>query len=611
MSFLVRIREADAAAQFVEVDTASFWIGAGPGSGAVELAVPELRGPLVEVRGSPAAIEVRAEPGLPIEVEAAGCRIGARYEPILEGEPLRVGTFWIDVQWRESEPVLTSLDTAALVPHSSSEDLAQWFESLMALADRLDGVRDLDELVCTTLEAVLKTTGADRCYVAIDSVGEEPGEWFQSHVGGNQEFGVSRSLIKRVRSSEGVVFVPESSSDPEVAGLLSVRREGISSSLAVPLRALGGSVGVLYADCIEPGRSLRPADFQKAALLGRMLAGAIGNRKLVRSVLDRDLPLALRSRSPACKDMIEQARLFAPTDYTILIRGETGAGKEVMARGLHELSNRASGPFVAVNCAAIPTQLMESELFGHVKGSFTGAVTDREGFFVAAQKGTLFLDEIGDMEIDLQAKILRALEAREVTPVGGSKNVPVDVRILAATHRDLEGMVEAGDFREDLYYRLRELEVRIPPLRERPEDILQLAEQFVAEAAAELSVRSPSLAPDAVRLILEHSWKGNVRELRHAVRTALLRARTGELRAEHLELAQSRVTASSSDTSSTEPQEDDSTSWKERLDEQEREALRRTLEQAGGNLTKAAAAFGLARTTYRERLLRFGLLPKS
>ncbi|MCA8971868.1 MAG: sigma-54 factor interaction domain-containing protein, partial [Planctomycetes bacterium] len=161
-------------------------------------------------------------------------------------------------------------------------------------------------------------------------------------------------------------------------------------------------------------------DFQKAALLGRMFASAIGSRSLVRSVLEdaAELPEGLRSLSGACRSMIENARLFAPTDYTILIRGETGAGKEVMARSIHEVSRRASGPFVPVNCAAIPAQLMESELFGHVKGSFTGADVDRQGYFVAADGGTLFLDEIGDMRLSLQAKLTRVLEERAVRRIG-------------------------------------------------------------------------------------------------------------------------------------------------------------------------------------------------
>ncbi len=605
MSFHVRITHPDGTQSYQTVDAAEFWVGAGEGDWAVRLALAGLRGRLARLRVRSGAVEVCAEPGLPIQ--AASGRVGQRFVPLLEGERLSIGDHGLEFRWDDQEPEFASYATEELGAAAADEELAQWFESSMALADRLEGVREFDELAAVSLEAVLATTAADRCFVQMDIEGEEPREWFLSRKGGSQAFGVSRSLVERVRREEGVVFVPRSASDPAVAGLSSVRREGISASLVVPLRALGRSVGVLYADCIESQRSLGPADFQKAALLGRMLAGAIGNRRLVRSVLEGDptLPDALRSRSPACKDMIEKARLFAPTDYTILIRGETGSGKEVMARALHDISSRATRSFVAVNSAAIADQLMESELFGHVKGSFTGAVGDREGFFVAAQGGTLFLDEIGDMNLDLQAKILRALETREVTPVGGTSSVRVDVRILAATHRDLEDMVRQGTFREDLYYRLRELEIRLPPLRERSEDILDFAERFLAEAAAELGLGGePRFASDARSKMLEHEWRGNIRELKHAIRTACLRAAGGEVRTEHLEL----MARSTMDAAPDRPAPQPDGTWKEHLDDQERDALKLTLEQAGGNLTKAAMLFGLPRTTYRERLLKHGLL---
>ena len=620
MSFRLRIRSASGEVRFAQVERERFWIASGDAGSAegpsasgaqdaVEVPVAGLRGPLVEVERDEDGIRVRAEPGLPIEVKTLAGRVGGRFVPLIDGEALEVGEHRIELQWDDDAAdadALRALD-ARLLADGGNGDLEQWYESLMGLADQLEGLRSLDEMAELTLEGLLKATGCDRCFLQIELSGEAPREWFRSRQGGSQAFGVSRSLVDRVRKEQGVVYVPESAADPSVSGLLSVRREGIASSLAVPLRALGRSVGVLYADCIEVGSQLASGDFQIAALVGRMLAGAIGSRDLVRSVLDSGVPLALRTRSPACRSMVENARLFAPTDYTILIRGETGAGKEVLARALHEVSRRSAGPFVAVNCAAIPAQLMESELFGHVKGSFTGAEKDRDGLVVEASGGTLFLDEIGDMEVELQAKMLRALETKEVLPVGASQTIPVDVRILAATHQNLEDMVREGRFREDLYYRLKELEVRIPPLRERPEDIPELAELFLEEAANEMSLgKRPQLAPDAVRLLVEHEWHGNVRELKHAMRTALLRAGGEEVGVEHLEIAAPIAPRADASAAAVEPGEGQT--WKDKLDEQEREALERTLRQAGGNLTKAAMLFGLPRTTYRERLVKHGLL---
>lgn len=625
MSFYLRIQVPGQEPRFETVDGDRFWLTAGsiaspPDREAyVALPIEGYRGELVEVRCADGDIEVRAEGGLPIHVKTSAGTVAARFEPLLEGEGLLVDSCRIDLQWESGAPpqwkgvsvaeLSSETETNVAADADAGRDLRNWFESSMALADRLDGVREIDELVDVVLTGVLASTAADRVFVLVDTKGAEAREWFLSRQGGAQPFGVSRSLVARVRREQGLVFVPESASDPLVAGLLSVRREGISSSLAVPLRALGASIGVLYADCVEPGHSLGTDDFQKAALLGRMFAGAIGSRELVRSVLDPvpAMPPGLLSRSSACRGFIDNARLFAPTDYTILIRGETGAGKEVTARGVHAISRRSSGPFVAVNSAAIPAQLMESELFGHVRGSFTGADSDREGFFVAASGGTLFLDEIGDMDRDLQAKMLRVLETKEVTPVGGTTPIAVDVRILAATHRDLEAMVREDAFREDLYFRLRELELRIPPLRERPEDIPAFAETFAAEAAQELGVSVPRISPEVIRVLVDHDWRGNVRELRHAMRTAVLRAQGGELTVEHIQLVSHSASASEATReNATAPRE--GKTWKEELDEQERRALQATLEEAGGNLTKAAMLFGLARTTYRERLVRHGLL---
>ena len=233
------------------------------------------------------------------------------------------------------------------------------------------------------------------------------------------------------------------------------------------------------------------------------------------------------------QQLLEQAELVAASPVPVLIQGETGTGKELLARHLHKRSGR-KGPFVAVNGAAINENLAESEFFGHEAGAFTGANGRREGWFEAAQGGTLFLDEIGDLPLALQVKLLRVLQEREVVRVGGRKPIPVDVRVITATHVDLQASIAAGRFREDLYYRLNIVTLRIPPLRDRPGDILPLAQHFLGQYARAHQRAEPTLSPDATQRLLTHHWPGNIRELENALTGAALLAGGGRIEARHL-----------------------------------------------------------------------------
>ena len=220
--------------------------------------------------------------------------------------------------------------------------------------------------------------------------------------------------------------------------------------------------------------------------------------------------------SPAIKALRELIKLLGPSDSTVLIVGESGTGKELVANALHECSERASGPFVPVNCGAIPKDLLESELFGHKRGSFTGAISDRKGRFQLADKGTLFLDEIGDMSMDLQVKLLRVLQERTVDPVGSIGSIPIDVRVVAATHQNIEALIDEGRFRKDLYYRLNIMPIEVEPLAERAEDIPLLIEHFSRQQAKVLQAPI-SISPESMRLLLAYDWPGNVRELSNLV----------------------------------------------------------------------------------------------
>ena len=248
--------------------------------------------------------------------------------------------------------------------------------------------------------------------------------------------------------------------------------------------------------------------------LSRVLVGMLAARPEPSGFRPQSEPGGLIGSSESMRTVQKAIGMLADSNATVLISGETGTGKELVARAIHDHGHRGGKPFIPVNCAAIPSELMESELFGHVRGAFTGAVSDRKGAFREAEHGTLFLDEIGDMDIAMQAKILRALQERIVTPVGG-KPVPVDVRVIGATHRDLKQRVRDGSFREDLFYRLHVVPIHLPALRERIADIVPLAEHFLAQAGG-----ARRLAPDAAARLIRHAWPGNVRELKNAIERA-------------------------------------------------------------------------------------------
>jgi two-component system NtrC family response regulator len=303
--------------------------------------------------------------------------------------------------------------------------------------------------------------------------------------------------------------------------------------------------------------------------------------------------------SRAMREVQKSIGLLADSEATVLITGETGTGKEVVARALHRHGPRAPKPFVAVNCAAIPSELLESQLFGHARGAFTGAVAERTGSFREANGGTLFLDEIGDMAMPMQAKLLRVLQDRVVMPVGG-KPVPINVRILAATHRDLAKSVKEGSFREDLFYRIGVVPVRLPPLRDRLADIVPLAEHFLALTPAGKSLNGRRLSAEAAARLLAHPWPGNVRELRNAIERAAALARRPVITAEDL----SFLDATAAEPAATDWLAGDLPTAVARL---EAEMIRRALAAADGNRTEAARQLGIHRQLLYEKLRRMGL----
>ena len=306
----------------------------------------------------------------------------------------------------------------------------------------------------------------------------------------------------------------------------------------------------------------------------------------------------LIAQSPAMVAVCDMIQKVAPTAATVLINGESGTGKEVIARTIHRNSTRANKPWVAVNCAAIPENLLESEMFGHVKGSFTGALSDKAGLFEVADGGTLFLDEISSMPLILQGKLLRVLQEREIRRVGGTKDIPVDVRVIAAANSNLEEAVVKGTFRSDLYYRFAVITLDIPPLRKRPEDILPLARHFVRVELKDAKT-IPIIAADAARALEAYDWPGNVRELENAIRHAVTFLQGGEITAD---LLPPKILDHLKNASASAPSTGDNASLKSFLKQKEKEYIEQILSSTGGDKEKAAETLKVNLSTLYRKL---------
>jgi nitrogen regulation protein NR(I) len=329
---------------------------------------------------------------------------------------------------------------------------------------------------------------------------------------------------------------------------------------------------------------------------------------------------AIVGSSRAMQAIYKEIGRVAAKPVTVLIRGETGTGKELIARAIYQYSDRAASPFVAINCAAIPETLLESELFGHERGAFTGAEARRIGRFEQANHGTIFLDEIGDMTPATQVKLVRVLQERNLQRLGGKETIPVDVRVIAATHRDLEAAIKQNQFREDLYYRISVVVLSLPPLRDRPEDIPALARFFLGKYAAEFKTPKPAIHADALSFLQAQAWPGNVRELENVIRKVLLQARGYTISADFVKAALAKtghlpVTAERSLDAYAEEllgaaQRGEISDAHAQLHETaERILIGRAIEKAHGNQAQAARWLGISRLTLREKLIHFGLHP--
>jgi transcriptional regulator with GAF, ATPase, and Fis domain len=429
------------------------------------------------------------------------------------------------------------IDEAAPIEEEAAETMADLdaYTKLYEFSERLIHQRDLSELLDALMDAVIEITNADKGFLVLlegDTIDVKVARNLNRENIADAVSQLSDSIIAKVVRSRKPVIVSDAMRDDEFAAAKSVMQLKVSSVICVPLLDRGRLLGLIYVgnDSIrdlfqqDTLRILTVFSSQASLIVANALLLnelRVDNKRL-NERLEQYRFGEIVGTSPPMQQVFRKVEKIAATDISVLITGETGTGKELIAREIHNRSPRTGKPFITINCGAIPENLLESELFGHVKGAFTGAVANKQGKFQAADGGTLFLDEIGEMPIELQVKILRGLQERIVYRVGDTRPEPCDIRILAATNRDLEKEIANGRFREDLYYRLNVVNVELPPLRQRGEDVLVIARYLLSRYSREYDVKVKGLSPNAAVAIRKHAWPGNIRELENRIKKAIV-----------------------------------------------------------------------------------------
>ena len=429
------------------------------------------------------------------------------------------------------------IDESAPVEEEAAQTIADLdaYTKLYEFSERLIHQRDLTELLDALMDAVIEITNADKGFLVLlegDTIDVKIARNLNRENIADAVSQLSDSIIAKVVRSRKPVIVSDAMRDDEFASAKSVMQLKVSSVICVPLLDRGRLLGLIYVGNDSIRSLFQQQTLRILTVFSSQASLIVANALLLNELRVDNKRLSERleqyrfgeivGTSPPMQQVFRKVEKIAPTDISVLITGETGTGKELIAREIHNRSPRAGKPFVTINCGAIPENLLESELFGHVKGSFTGAVANKLGKFQAADAGTLFLDEIGEMPIELQVKILRALQERVVYRVGDTRPETCDIRIVAATNRDLEKEIANGRFREDLYYRLNVVNVELPPLRQRGEDILVIARYLLSRYSREYDVKVKGLSPNAAVAIRKHAWPGNIRELENRIKKAIV-----------------------------------------------------------------------------------------
>ncbi len=474
------------------------------------------------------------------------------------------------------------------------------YRKLLEFSQRLLGRYELPELLESMMDSVIQISNAEKGFLLLLE-GENAHIKVARNVRGeniaNALERLSDSIVDKVIRTRKAVIVSDARNDAEFQNAMSVMNLKLSSVMCVPLLERGNLLGVIYVGNDSVGGLFEPAHLEVLTIFASQASLILRNAILVSELkLDNRL-LADRLESlrfgdligsaPAMQEIYRKVQKVAGTDISVLITGETGTGKELIAQEVHRRSNRAKGPFITINCGAIPENLLESELFGHVRGAFTGAVANKQGKFHAADKGTIFLDEIGELPLQLQVKLLRVLQDRAVTRVGENRAEPVDIRVLAATNRELEVEIKHNRFREDLYYRLNVVNIHLPPLRERGDDVLVIAKYFLQRMAEEFGGTVKGLSPNAAIAVRKFGWPGNIRQLENHLKKAVVLADKALLGPEDLGLGDGSL-----------PEILQLAEAKEKF---QRDYINHVLELNNGNRTKTARDLGVdPRTIFRH-----------
>ncbi len=554
-----------------------------------------------------------------------------RRRPLGQGDVIRIGGTQIRISGGIASR-LTAVESTQTQQMSREREMLQ---TLLAVLRRLQGVDQVERAAELLIDASVSLTRAERGFVFLVESGNivlALGRNFARESVAAPEKKLSQTLLRRALDSAGPLLLMDAAHDGEFAGVASISDLGLRSLLAVPLRHQGEALGLLLVDHRLASGAFREEDVELLGGLAGAAAtalGAVRDRSELKRLkrrnanLQRQLGRRVKAEkeelqrlgtldsvrfgevvgaSPAIQDLFAQMERVMESDVPVLIQGESGTGKELVARALHFGGPRASRPFVVENCGALPDTLLESELFGHVKGAFTGATRNKAGRFEEADGGTLFLDEVGEMSQAMQQRLLRVLQEGEVRRLGSDELVKVDVRLVAATNQDLRVAVEEGRFREDLYYRLKVVLLELPPLRRREGDVRLLAEHFLSLEAAEQGRPRRELAAESLAALEACAWPGNVRQLRNEMRRVTLLSE-GPIAAEDLSPEVLQGAAG-------EPATDDaSLPLPERVLALESRAILDALARFQGNRSKAATSLGITRFALLRKIEKYGLAP--